>query len=122
SELGNTSTLCDILVLQFATSGQAKQNYALFVDCAWRLEWNNSVIAGSEDGEPNRGSTELLLGQTLMRAEVFAPALDMTLFFSEGVSLRFFSTRNDVSEQEGESTQWRLYGPKGYYLSVGPGI
>ena len=73
SELGNTSTLCDILVLQFATSGQAKQNYALFVDCAWRLEWNNRVIAGSEDGEPNRGSTELLLGQTLMRAEVFAP-------------------------------------------------
>jgi hypothetical protein len=121
--LGNGCERCDILVLQFSnmTPPYSSGEYALFVDCAWRLEREGNVLAGSHDRAPNKGHASILSGQKLVLARVLPPALDVTLQFSGGIVLHLFTTCNDVTVED-EFTHWRLYGPARYYLGAGPGM
>lgn len=94
-------------------------DFAVFVQCAWRLDSESKVICGSEDDESAGGrmlqGLALLEGMTLDSAELTLPGLDVRLTFGCLVMSVFC---NNVSEME-QLDNYVLYGPS-RILCVGP--
>jgi hypothetical protein len=85
--------------------------------CAWRLETESEVLAGSEDPREHLAeAVRRLEGLVLERIEVLAPSLESTLTFEGGMRLRLFPLIF-----AGEYEHWLLYTPEGDVLSIGPG-
>lgn len=102
---------------QPATSGAIHGAWHLWVyGCAWRIERDKEVLAGSDDErEVMAPAIEALNGLVLQEITVDAPALDALWTFSNGYRLRLFP----MSARQGE--HWMLYLPDGNVLSIGPG-
>ncbi|HSH59217.1 MAG TPA: hypothetical protein VK988_06160 [Acidimicrobiales bacterium] len=82
--------------------------------CAWRLERGGRFLAGSADDEETmRTAVHELVGRTLSRFNVFAPALDATLLFEGDFVLRLFSKSSDTDH-------WMLFTPDRMILVAGP--
>jgi hypothetical protein len=113
--------------------------------CAWRLEKDGSVLAGSMDvptfvpsleDDPDgsllaeikeqRSKIEQALqslnGVTLQSIKVQRPAFDTILTFNDGVILYFFSMVF-FGNEDGSVTwrHWSIYIPVGQILIIGPG-
>jgi hypothetical protein len=71
-------------------------------DCPWRLDGREAVLASWLDSsEPNGAiDTEMkaLMGQTVERAEVSRPGLDLTIYFDGGSVLQIFPDQVDAEQ------------------------
>jgi hypothetical protein len=84
--------------------------------CAWRLEHDQDVLAGSDDErDVMEVAINALDGLVLQEIRVRAPALDATWTFENGYQLQLFP----MSAQQGE--HWLIFLPDGNVLNIGPG-
>jgi hypothetical protein len=77
--------------------------------CHWRIEMQNSILAGSDDEQELIDNTfaNLELGYVESVAAL-SPSHDLQIVFSSGIRLRTFTTSAAAKEQW---KQWLLYGP-----------
>lgn len=95
--------------------------YALYVECPWRLETLGVVTSSwQESNEPDgpmcRG-LESIVGETVVDVQVLEPALDLVVTFSGSRLLRLFC---DTTYETYYMTNWSIFGPDQLYLAVGP--
>lgn len=84
--------------------------------CAWRIERDNILLAGSSDEEPHLEAVlKELEGKTLISVDLFQPLWDTLFSFEGGFSLHTFSVSS-----EGE-VHWLLFFSDGHVLNIGPG-
>lgn len=84
--------------------------------CAWRLEDESEVVAGSEDPRSNlKQAVQRINGLALRSVTITAPALETTLAF-DGVFLHLFPIYS------AEFEHWLLFDPGGKVLRIGPGM
>jgi len=102
------------------TAGKQKQprgEWHLWVYCcAWRLEYSNDVLVGSEDAQQKIDHLiKRLEGLTLQSIQISAPGLDTVLVFEQGIIMKLFPIFTEKYEH------WMLYAPDGNVLTLGPG-
>lgn len=84
--------------------------------CAWRLDGNGEILAGSEDARPKlEAAVQRLNGLAVRAFDIQPPALETTVTFDEGIALRLFPIFSEGFEH------WMLYTPDGNVLTIGPG-
>lgn len=84
--------------------------------CAWRIERDHEVVAGSDDErDVMDAAAKALDGLRLEDIAIDAPGLDATWTFSGDYRLRLFP----MSASQGE--HWMVYLPDRQVLSAGPG-
>lgn len=80
----------------------------LFVECAWRIESKTEVICGAWDDNTEGGDMiaglRRLVDQSVSSVKVSQPALDLTLDFSNGLTLRVFCDQTNQAEGEDNYT------------------
>lgn len=97
--------------------------YALMVECPWRLDLPNRVVTGWMDytdgyDSPMAIGIERLYGKRIIRSAVTRPAMDLTLRFQGNYSLRIFSSTSLCHE---EQDAWSLFHHRdGLLVSIGP--
>lgn len=75
---------------------------SLFVQCVWRVESKNDVLFGAwtEHEIVNRESAKIL-HQTVKKVEIFKPAFDLQITFSNDCKLSIFCDQtNDVDKND----------------------
>lgn len=76
--------------------------FALFVECTWRLESKTQVICGAWDDNSKLGAMrkglERLVGQTIDSISLARPSLDLALRFSNQLVLRIFCDQTNPAE------------------------
>jgi hypothetical protein len=88
--------------------------YLWVYQCAWRLERNGLVVAGSEDDrDVLRDAIDRLAFARVAELEL-APPADATLWFDGGACLRMFCVFSTPTEQ------WMLWRPDGRVLTARP--
>lgn len=90
--------------------------WRLWVDCAWRLENSDGLVAGSlDDAQVSVKALRVLEGQTLRNLEFQAKTHDLILQFDGEKWLRVFP--HSVMDE-----QWQLRKSDGYRLTFGPAV
>ena len=76
--------------------------FALFVECTWRLESKTRVICGAWDDNSKQGAMikglERLVGQTIESISLTRPSLDLEVRFSNQFVLRIFCDQTNRAE------------------------
>jgi hypothetical protein len=76
--------------------------FALLVECTWRLESKTQVICGAWDDNSKQGAMikglERLVGQTIESISLLRPSLDLELSFSNQLVLRIFCDLTNRAE------------------------
>ena len=88
--------------------------------CAWRIETDIEVIAGSEDEDDALldKNVKRLQNVPIVKFDITKPALETTIHFSNALRLRLFPV---YSTLESEADNWLLFTPDEKVLKVGPG-
>lgn len=81
-------------IISMKISNKANSLYALWIECDWRIENKNKVVATSADGiEPGTGliakSVKMLEEKVIDSIEV-SPFYDLLINFTDGFCLRVF--------------------------------
>jgi hypothetical protein len=71
----------------------------LYIECAWRIDGPDAVVAGCWDDNqadgPMLGGLAQLIDQSVVAADVTEPAFDLHLRFSNGIVLRVFCDKTN---------------------------
>lgn len=82
-------------------------SYQLFVECAWRLDSEDAVLAGGYDDEVGRtiavAGLAPLLGRPVVAVTLRRPALDLRIAFDGGLVLWLFCDHTDPSQDSNYS-------------------
>ena len=91
--------------------------FALFVECSWRLESETQVICGAWDDNSKQGAMrkglERLVGQTIESISLSRPSLDLELRFSNQLVLRIFCDQTNRAEMV---DNYSLFLPRTIYI------
>ena len=76
--------------------------FGLYVECVWRIERQDGIVAGcwdsnEEDGPMLKGLATLV-DQLIVDAELVLPALDLKLRFANDVSFRIFCDQTNADD------------------------
>jgi hypothetical protein len=102
------------------TSGLRPRSWRhLTVECPWRLQSQDRVLCDWNDDGGVGGLIErtvsALHGQSVTGASAIAPAWDLKLTFSGGLSLFAFADSNDL-----RADAWSILGTDGLEAAIGP--
>jgi hypothetical protein len=79
---------------------------SFFVWCTWRLDYGDSVVTSSNcDPEEITSGLKRLIGKSIQRIELFAPAWDLDLYFDDGSSLSVFC--NNAGKKPSFDGNWQ---------------
>jgi len=106
-----------ILYLAIASDNEfSKQQWDLWIDCAWRLDNGEKVIAAYFDSADFvKPILAELKGTTLTEIKYESVSQDLKLNFSNGMRLKVF-TYSTMDKQ------WELRGANGYKYGIGPNL
>jgi hypothetical protein len=92
---------------------------SFFIRCWWRLEYRDSALASSIDGEDEitRALTQLV-GKSLLKVTANGPVWDLVLEFSGGLALKVFSSQPENADKHLKNWHARVQAQKIY---AGPG-
>jgi hypothetical protein len=94
--------------------------YSFLIECAWRLDGPDGVVASCFDenhpGGPMQKGLSALEGRAVEDVSVVNTALDLTITFAHGFVLRCLSTEVDPKRKR---NNWSLWSPNGL-VTIGP--
>ena len=87
--------------------------YGLYIECVWRLDSDNEIICGAWDDNSKGGEMlkglKLLTGTQITQINLFEPAWDFTIEFSNHCKLKVFC--DQVNEKDA-TDNYSLFAPK----------
>jgi hypothetical protein len=79
-----------------------KEEYTIFIKCAWRIESSNGIICGCWEDNSANGSMlrglQQLVGEKVESIKLFTPTLDLRISFNNGLTLHIFCDQTDLIE------------------------
>lgn len=82
--------------------------YALFIECSWRIDSNSEAVTSSQDSLENNALEKLSLLRDMKVVDIFLakPSYDLTVFFSNGYNLKAFCDEtNDIEDYD----NWSIF-------------
>jgi hypothetical protein len=92
----------------------------LFINCIWRIESDTEVLLGCWEDDYNDpllgDDLRSLIGQSIESINIFSPAWDLAIHFSNSKTLRIFCDQTSIEE---ETDNYSLFMPELIFI-VGP--